>query len=106
MLSLAPRLPQRTRTNVRLERHIPRLYVPGMILEWHPELRQLSPADKLALVTELWDDLAAHPEDVPVAPEIIAELDRRMEAYRKDPSQVTTWEAVKARLLDGTTDAA
>ena len=72
-----------------------------MILEQHPELQRLSPADKLALVSELWDDLAAHPEDVPVAPELIAELDRRMEAYRQDPTQVTTWEAVKARLLGG-----
>lgn len=77
-----------------------------MILEQHPELRRLSPADKLALVTELWDDLAAHPEDVPVAPELIAELDRRMEAYRKDPTQVTSWEAVKARLLGGAANAA
>ena len=77
-----------------------------MILEQHPELRQLSPADKLALVSELWDDLAAHPEDVPVAPELIAELDRRMEVYRNDPTQATTWEAVKARLLGSAASAA
>ena len=77
-----------------------------MILDPHPELRQLLTADKLALVTELWDDLAAHPEEVPVAPELIAELDRRMEAYRKDPTQVTTWEAVEARLLGRSTEAA
>ena len=76
-----------------------------MILERHPELRQLSPAEKLALVSELWDDLAAHPEQVPVAPEQIAELDRRMEAYRQDPTQVTTWEAVKERILGGAPDA-
>ena len=74
---------------------------PTMILEQYPELRQLSPADKLALVTELWDDLASHPEDVPVDPGLIDELDRRMEEYRKDPTQATTWEAVKARLLGG-----
>jgi putative addiction module component (TIGR02574 family) len=72
---------------------------PGMILEQYPELRRLSPAEKLALVTELWDDLAAHPEDVPVPPEHLAELDRRMEEYRKDPSRVTTWEAIKERIL-------
>ena len=76
-----------------------------MILEQHPELRRLSPADKLALVAELWDDLAARPEDVPVAPELIAQLDRRMEAYRKDPTQVTTWEAVKERLLSSAANA-
>lgn len=72
-----------------------------MILEQHPELRGLSPSEKLALVSELWDDLAAHPESVPVAPEQIVELDRRMEAYRQDPTQVTTWEAVKTRILGG-----
>lgn len=76
-----------------------------MILELHPELQRLSPADKLMLVTELWDDLAAHPEDVPVAPEWIAELDRRMEAYRQDPTQGTTWEDVKARLLGSAASA-
>ncbi len=77
-----------------------------MILQQHPELQQLSPAEKLELVSELWDDLAAHPEVVPVTREQIAELDRRMEAYRKDPSQVTTWEAIKARILSSGTDAA
>ena len=67
-----------------------------MILEQHPELRRLSPSQKLALVSELWDDLAAHPDEVPVTSEQIAELDRRMETYRKDPTQVTSWEAIKA----------
>ena len=36
-----------------------------------------------------------------VSPEQLAELDRRMEAYRKDPTQVTTWEAIKTRILGG-----
>ncbi len=72
-----------------------------MMLEQHPELRHLSPSEKLALVSELWGDLAAHPEATPVAPEQIAEFDRRMEAYRQDPTQVATWEAVKARVLGG-----
>lgn len=81
-------------------------YAPNMILERHPELQRLSSSEKLALVSELWDELAAHPEEVPVTPEQIAELDRRMEAYRKDPTQVTTWEAIKARLLGSGADAA
>jgi putative addiction module component (TIGR02574 family) len=72
-----------------------------MILEQHPELRRLSPLQKLALVAELWDDLAAHPEEVPVSLEQIAEIDRRMEAYRNDPTQVTTWDAIRARIGGG-----
>ncbi len=70
-----------------------------MILETMPDVKQLTAAEKLLLVSELWDDLAAHPTEVPVSRERIAELDRRMEAYRRDPSQVTTWEAIQQRIL-------
>lgn len=74
-------------------------YNKPMILEQHPEIQRLSPTEKLALVTEIWDDLAAHPANLPVSSEVIAELERRMENYRKDPTQVTTWEAIKQRVL-------
>ena len=70
-----------------------------MILEQHPEIQNLPPAEKLALVTELWDDLAAHPADVPVTPEQIAELDRRLEDYRQHPEDGAPWEEVKRRIL-------
>jgi putative addiction module component (TIGR02574 family) len=73
-----------------------------MILETIPDVNRLTPAQKLLLVSELWDDLAAHPTEVPVSREQIAELDRRMEAHRRDPSQVTTWEAIQRRILGGT----
>ena len=70
-----------------------------MILETIPDVKKLSPSEKLLLVTELWDDLAAHPTEVPVSREQIAELDRRMEEYRRDPSKVTSWEAIQKRIL-------
>jgi putative addiction module component (TIGR02574 family) len=73
-----------------------------MILETIPEVNRLTPAQKLLLVSELWDDLAAHPSEIPVSRERIAELDRRMEAYRRDPSQVTSWEAIQQRILGKT----
>jgi putative addiction module component (TIGR02574 family) len=69
------------------------------MLEQLPDIQRLSPAEKLTLVTELWDDLAAHPADLPVTTEQLAELDRRMEEYRKDPTKITTWEAIQQRLL-------
>jgi putative addiction module component (TIGR02574 family) len=74
-------------------------YAFPVMLERHPDIQRLSPTEKLALVTELWDDLAAHPVDVPVTPEQLAELDRRIDEYRKDPTKVTTWEAIQQRLL-------
>lgn len=70
-----------------------------MILEKIPGVKTLSTSDKLLLVTELWNDLAAHPSEVPISKDQIAELDRRMEAYRRDPSQVTSWEAIQQRVL-------
>ena len=81
---------------------IGRRYFPAMILETIPDVNRLTPAQKLLLVSELWDDLAAHPTEIPVSREKIAELDRRMEAYRRDPSQVTTWEAIQQRILGKT----
>ena len=69
------------------------------MIERMPELRTLSPSDKLALVTELWDDLASNPEDIPITPEQIAEVDRRLEEYRKNPDLGSPWEEVKARIL-------
>lgn len=75
-----------------------------MILETIPELNRLSASEKLLLVSEIWDDLAAHPTEVPVSREQIAELDRRMEEYRRDPSKVTSWEAIQSRILGMTLD--
>jgi putative addiction module component (TIGR02574 family) len=69
-----------------------------MILEKIPAVDRLSAVEKLILVTELWDDLAAHPTEVPVSREQIAELDRRMEEYRRDPSQITSWDAIQQRI--------
>ena len=73
-----------------------------VILEKIPAVNSLSATEKLLLVSELWDDLAAHPTEVPVSREQIAELDRRMEEYRCDPGQVTSWEAIQQRILGRT----
>ncbi len=71
-----------------------------MILERFPEIQRLSPSEKLQFVSELWNELQAHPSEVPVSREIIAELDRRMQHFREHPNEFTTWEAVKERILN------
>ena len=70
-----------------------------MILETIADVNRMTPAEKLLLVSELWDDLAAHPTEVPVSRELIAELDRRMESYRRNPTEVTSWETIQQRIL-------
>jgi putative addiction module component (TIGR02574 family) len=75
-----------------------------MILERFPDIQRLSSAEKLIFVSELWNDLEAHPSEVPVAREILAELDRRMEHFRMHPEEFTTWEAIKKRILKSGND--
>jgi putative addiction module component (TIGR02574 family) len=70
-----------------------------MILEKFPEVHKLTPSEKLIFVSELWNDLESNPSEVPVSREVIAELDRRMEHFRKHPEEFTTWEEVKERVL-------
>jgi putative addiction module component (TIGR02574 family) len=69
------------------------------IKETIPQLKSLSPADRLALAVELWDEVVAHPETLEVTNEQLAELDRRYAAYQSDSTKVITWEEAKSRLL-------
>jgi putative addiction module component (TIGR02574 family) len=58
----------------------------------------LSPAEKLQLVEDLWDDLAAAPEAVPIYDWQKEELARRKANFEKNPSPGVTWEEVQARI--------
>ena len=61
----------------------------------------LSPAEKLQLVEDLWDDLAAHPDSIPVQDWQKEELARREANLRKNPGSGLTWEAIKRRVRSG-----
>ncbi len=58
----------------------------------------LSPSEKLQLVEDLWDDLAANPEDVPVYDWQKKELSRRKTNFIQNPASGLSWEEVKRRL--------
>ena len=55
--------------------------------------------EKLILVGELWDELAAHPDAFPPREDHIKLLGERLEHYRKHPDDVIAWEEVKKRIL-------
>jgi putative addiction module component (TIGR02574 family) len=57
----------------------------------------LSPAEKLQLVEDLWDDLAGTPEAVPVHDWQKQELARRKANLLKNPDSGLSWEDVKQR---------
>ena len=54
----------------------------------------LSPSEKLQLVEDLWDDLAATPVAVPVHDWQKQELVRRKANLLKNPASASTWEDV------------
>jgi putative addiction module component (TIGR02574 family) len=58
----------------------------------------LTPSEKLQLVEDLWDDLAATPEAVPVHDWQKAELARRKANLMQHPAAGLTWEEVKQRV--------
>ena len=63
-----------------------------------PSVFDLSPAEKLQLVEDLWDDLAANPDDVPVHDWQLEELERRAANLQKNPASGLSWEEVKRRV--------
>jgi len=58
----------------------------------------LSPSEKLQLVEDLWDDLAATSEAVPVHDWQKQELARRKANLLKNPPSGLAWEEVKRRV--------
>ena len=58
-------------------------------------LFDLGPAEKLQLVEDLWDDLAATPETVPLHDWQKEELERRKASLLKNPASGRNWEDVK-----------
>ncbi len=63
-----------------------------------PSVFDLSPPEKLQLVEDLWDDLAANPNEVPVHEWQKDELARRKANMTSRPASGRTWEEVRTRI--------
>ena len=59
---------------------------------------ELSVPEQILHVQDLWDRIAAHPEQVPVTEAQRAELRRRLAAHRDDPASGRSWEDVRDAL--------
>jgi putative addiction module component (TIGR02574 family) len=60
---------------------------------------KLSTAERLLLVEEIWDSIAARPETLPIPDSHREELAKRLAAYKANPHAGAPWEEVKARIL-------
>ena len=60
---------------------------------------RLGVEERLALVEEIWDSIAADPAALPLTEPQRAELERRIADDDANPDDVTPWEEVKASTL-------
>ena len=69
-----------------------------MILERFPDIQKLTKEERVLLFCELQDVVVGENELINADPEIVAELDRRIEEYRQNPSRAKSWGEVRKRL--------
>ena len=62
------------------------------------ELLKLPVAERIKLVEAIWNSIAAAPEALKLTQAEREELDRRWEAYERDPSLGSPWAEVRARI--------
>ncbi|MBC8185665.1 addiction module protein [candidate division KSB1 bacterium] len=62
------------------------------------ELKRFSTAEKILIVEELWDSIAADQESFELTKEQRNELDRRVADYYSSPEEGYSWADVKSRI--------
>lgn len=66
----------------------------------HPkfDFSDLTPEERIQLAEDLWDSLEDRPEVLPLTEAQAAEVDRRLDAYRRDGDPGLPWETVMDRI--------
>lgn len=64
------------------------------------EILQLPVAERIDVVQEIWDSVAADTDAVPLTAEQADELDRRLEEHERDPDDVVEWSVAEKRIRD------
>ena len=62
------------------------------------QIEQLSVAERIQLVEDIWDSIAATPERLDLTEGQRQELDDRLAAYQRNSNGGSSWAEVKARL--------
>ena len=62
----------------------------------HDEVARLTPVERLALISQLWDSLES--EQLPLSATQQAELDQRLETLDQDRREGISWSALKVEL--------
>lgn len=70
-----------------------------MAMELTEQAKNLSIAERIRLVEEIWDTIAEESGAFELTDAQKQELDRRLEAARNRPGQGRTWEEIKAEFM-------
>ena len=62
------------------------------------DVLRLSVPERIQLVEDIWDTIVELPEEVGLTGAQKAELDRRLEAYHKNPEEGSPWALVRERI--------
>jgi putative addiction module component (TIGR02574 family) len=65
------------------------------------EILKLSVSERILLVEAIWDSIANETQNVKpyqLTEEQMQFLEEELEAYRKNPDDVTTWEEIKSKV--------
>jgi putative addiction module component (TIGR02574 family) len=61
-------------------------------------ITQLSTAERIQLVEDIWDTIAAQPEEMRLTEAQTQELDRRLSTYQQNPLAGASWQEVQQRV--------
>jgi putative addiction module component (TIGR02574 family) len=62
------------------------------------ELEELSANDRLQLLEDVWGTFVRVPDSLPLSDEHGRVIERRLEAFNRDPSAGAGWEEVRRRI--------
>ena len=67
--------------------------------DMYPTLAHLPVAEKLQLIGDLWDDISARQQEIPLLDWQREELERRIQSYETHPDDCVSWEDLQQSLL-------
>lgn len=62
------------------------------------DILELSVSERIQLVEDIWDSIIEIPEAIPLTQTQKEELNRRLEAYSKNPDNVSPWDEIKKKI--------
>jgi putative addiction module component (TIGR02574 family) len=65
------------------------------------EILKLSISERILLVEDIWDSIAEAPEEIVLTQAQEQELDARLDAYHKNPTEGSPWAMVRDRVRAG-----